>query len=169
MDVGKILKPQGIRGEVKDEPLTDDPSRFCVLKTVEIEGKAMRISSARVQDGFVIIKFVGVDDRNAAELLRNKFISIDRTLAASLGDDEFYIVDLVGATLVARSQSGSTEVGTIERIESFGAADVFGCKTKDGKPFSFAFVKALRPEYDADSRTLFVDADKIREVAVYED
>ena len=86
MDIGRILKPQGIRGEVKVDPLTDDSSRFCVLKSVSVGNELKRIQSVRLSesDKFVYIKFVGVDDRNAAELLRGRFVSVDRAAAVPL-------------------------------------------------------------------------------------
>lgn len=169
MEIGQILRPQGIRGEVKVKPLTDDPSRFRMLKTVYIDGKQMRLASVRISNADVFIKFIGVDDRNAAELLRDKFIAIDRAVAAPLDDDEYYIADLSGATLMVRDGDGAVEVGVITRIESFGAADVFTVEQRDGKAFSFAFVKALKPIFDFDKKTLTVDKAKLDEVAVYED
>ena len=48
MDIGRILKPQGIRGEVKVDPLTDDSSRFCVLKSVSVGNELKRIQSVRL-------------------------------------------------------------------------------------------------------------------------
>lgn len=169
MDVGQILKPQGIRGEIKVKPLTDDPSRFRLLKTVTIGGAVYRIERARIAQDGVYIKLFGVNDRNAAEMLRNKFISIERVAAVALDDDEFFIADLTNAELAVRSGADSRVVGNIIRIDSYGAADVFTVSDKDGKTFSFAFIKALEPEFDAQTRTLYVDEARLAEVAVYED
>lgn len=167
MDIGEVLKPQGIRGEIKVRPLTDNPLRFRMLKTVTVGGAPKRIQSARIADGAVYLKLEGVDDRNAAENLRGRFISVEREAAAPLSDGEFYIADLIGAELFARSDDGVVPLGKILRIESFGAADVF---TVDGeKPFTFAFVKALAAEYDGEKNALTVDKARLDEVAVYED
>ncbi|MDE7464431.1 MAG: hypothetical protein K2M48_05320, partial [Clostridiales bacterium] len=75
LEVGQILKPQGIRGEVKVK--TSDPSRFCVLKSVEINGKQYRITSARASGNDAYIKLEGVNDRNAAEELRGATLKIE--------------------------------------------------------------------------------------------
>ena len=45
--IGLISRPQGIRGEVKVMPLTDDPSRFLKLKETIIDGEKYKIE---VQD-----------------------------------------------------------------------------------------------------------------------
>ena len=150
--------------------MTDDPSRFCVLKSVFTCGRELRIASARVSGGDVYVKFMGIDDRNAAERLRGAFIEISRDDAVGLADGEFFIADLIGSTLVARENDGAeTRIGKIVSVESFGAADVFSVKCEDGAGMTFAFVKALGAMFDADSKLLSVDGAKLAEVAVYED
>lgn len=166
--VGQITKPQGVRGEVKVRPMTNDPSRFCVLKSVYIEGRAYKLTTVRVSGDDVYLKLSGVDDRNAAELLRGKYVTIDRAAAVALDDGEFFIDDVVGATLVAKTAENSQSIGTIKAVQSFGAADVFTVKTEKGE-MTFAFVKALNAEYDEKSNVLTVDGDKLKEVAVYDE
>ncbi|MCH5162526.1 MAG: 16S rRNA processing protein RimM [Clostridiales bacterium] len=164
LTVGQIVKPQGIRGEVKVK--TSDPSRFCVLKSVEVNGKPYRITGARVSGADAFIKLEGVDDRNAAEALRGAMLKIDRAAAAPLDAGEFYVADLIGAQLVARDGEVTEKVGTITKVDSFGAADVF---TVEGeKSLSFPFLKALNPEFSESEKTLYVDKKKLSEVSVYE-
>lgn len=167
--VGQITKPQGVRGEVKVIPMTDDPSRFCVLKSVTVNGRAVKIDKVRVAADAVYVKFAGVDDRNAAELLRGAYINIDRAAAVPLDDGEFFIADLIGATLIARRDGGDTTVGKIKSVQSFGAADVFTVGCENGKEMTFAFVKQLAAEYSDSERALFVDGKKLDEVAVYDE
>ncbi|MCM1367282.1 MAG: ribosome maturation factor RimM [Roseburia sp.] len=167
--IGKISKPQGVRGEVKVNPLTDDPSRFCVLKVMRVGNRDLRVENVRTVGGGVFVKFVGYDDRNAAETLRGELISIDRAAAVPLSDGEFFVADIVGSQLVAASADGSDNIGTITGVDSYGAADVFSVGCADGKGMTFAFVKALCPRFDENKKTLTVDRDRLAEVAVYED
>ena len=76
--VGTVAKPQGIRGEIKVNPLTDDNKRFFDLKKVVIGGAEYAVTLARVTPAGVFIKLDGVNDRNAAELLRRA----DRVVSA---------------------------------------------------------------------------------------
>lgn len=166
--VGQIVKPQGVRGEVKVRPMTNDQSRFCVLKSVYIENCVYKLMSVRVSGEDVYLKLSGIDDRNAAELLRGKYVSIDRAAAVALDDGEFFIDDVVGATLIAKSADDCQNIGIIQSVQSFGAADVFTVKTEKGE-MTFAFVKALNAEYDEKSNALIVDGDRLKEVAVYDE
>ena len=167
--VGQITKPQGVRGEVKVMPMTNDPSRFCVLKSVYIDNQPHKLTSVRVSGNDVYIKLSGVDDRNAAELLRGKDIKIDRAAAVALDDGEFFIDDVVGSSLVALSNGTSDKIGVVTAVQSFGAADVFTVDCGNGKGMTFAFVKALNAEYDENNNVLTVDGDRLKEVAVYDE
>lgn len=163
--VGQIVKPQGVRGEVKVRPLTDDPSRFCVLKSVTVGGRQLKISSVRTSPDAVYIAFEGIKDRNGAEALRGEMVYITRAAAVPLDEGEFFVADLVGATL---ADSDGKRIGDIRSVQSFGAADVFTVDTDDGE-MSFAFVAALGARFDEAGRTLYVDAKILAEVAVYDE
>lgn len=167
--IGQIVKPQGVRGEVKVKALTDDASRFSVLKTVYVGNKIMRIASVRIAMGDAYIKFDDVISRDDAEKLRDCFICIERDEAVKLSKGEFFVADLIGAELISRSSDSNTSIGKITRVDSFGAADVISVDCDNGKSMSFAFVKELAAEYSLQDRAFFVDASKLAEVAVYED
>lgn len=158
-----------MRGEVKVKPLTDDPSRFCVLKSVCVGQRTLKIDTVRVSNGDVYIKFSGVSDRNAAELLRGEYITIDRAAAVGLSDGEFFIADIIGARLVARCADGDKDIGVISAVQSFGAADVFTVKCDGGKEMTFAFIKALSARYNSEKNVFSVDGDRLNEVAVYDE
>ena len=85
--IGQIVKPQGVRGEVKVLPLTDDPERYGELETVYFDEKgekSAKVLSARVREGFAYVALEGVSDRDAAERLRNQALYVDRAHAAPL-------------------------------------------------------------------------------------
>ena len=76
VEIGMVTGPLGIRGEVKIKSYAEDPSRFKKIKEIglRIKGKDAcdyTIEHARISGGMVVVKLAGVDDRNAAELLRN--------------------------------------------------------------------------------------------------
>ena len=73
-DAARLCK----KGEIKVNPLTDDNKRFFDLKRVVIGGAEYSVASARVTPAGVFIKLTGIDDRNAAELLRGKDVEAAR-------------------------------------------------------------------------------------------
>ena len=67
--IGEVLKPQGIRGELKIKTYTDFPEDIKSFGKVYIGGVEYRILSFRIgEGGFAYLGLRGVPDRNAAEL-----------------------------------------------------------------------------------------------------
>ena len=79
--IGEIVKAQGVRGDVKIRPYTDDPARYGQLRTVSVGGCPMKIRGVNVRGGFVYIAFEGVNTRNDAEVLVGRTVEIDRSQA----------------------------------------------------------------------------------------
>ena len=100
LKIGVIVKPQGVRGELKVQPLTDDIRRFIDLKQVIIDGKIVKVLSSRLGAREVFITLSGVSDRNVAETMRNKFLCVNREDAVKLPENTYFISDIIGAKLV---------------------------------------------------------------------
>ena len=162
--IGEIVKAQGIKGEVKVRPVTDDPSRFGRLGAVLVGGCPLKLRSASVRGDFVYIAFEGITDRNAAETLVGKKIEIDRSQARRTGEDEYFIVDLVGCKVLL---SDGKLLGTLTAVDNYGSADIF---TVEGeRTVRFPFLKRLKLAFDGQARTITIDKDRFDEVCCYED
>jgi 16S rRNA processing protein RimM len=121
--IGKIVRPQGIKGEVKVLPLTDDPERFCKLKKVFLnDGEAVGVLRCRITNGDVFLYLEGVSDRNRAETLRGAYIKIEATDKIKLPAGRYFIVDLVGCAVAFED---GQKIGTVADILQYGAADVY--------------------------------------------
>ena len=99
--VGLVRNAQGIRGEVVIELLTDAPDAVFASgrRVLAGEGSAQRemtVSGSRPFKGGLMVKFEGVDDRNAAELLRGLYVFSPFDELEPPGEDEVYLHDLIG-------------------------------------------------------------------------
>ena len=88
--IGKIIKPQGVKGECKIYPLTNDLSLFDNIKEVYLDNQVYKVESLVVRFGFAYMKVESIIDRNMAEKLRNKKVYIAKD-NASLKEDEYFI------------------------------------------------------------------------------
>lgn len=164
--IGEIIKAQGIKGEVKIKPLTDDVTRYKKLKLVYIDTKPYTISSLRFDGGYVYMCFTTVTDRNTSETLRGKTIKIDKVNAVAVGENEFFIDDIVGCTIVDESEN---LIGKITEVLQLGAADVFVAKNTAGKYLRFPFLKKLFVLTDVANKKLIIKKELLDEVCVYDD
>lgn len=160
--IGKIVKAQGIKGEVKIVPITDDAMRFNSLKKAFIDGREYSVEYARV-DGAdkVILKLDGVNTRNEAELFQNKFLSVAREDAAPLEQGAYYIVDLLGCAVYV----GDKPLGTLVDILQNSKVDVYA--VSDGKKqILFPALKDLLVSVDVENKKIVLDVKRFGEVAV---
>ena len=99
--IGEILKPQGIRGEIKVKVLLDDAEDMRAFRKVLIGGREYKVLSCRTDASAAYLSLSGVADRDAAELLRGKEVEALRADAPALEEGRYYIVDIIGCEVVA--------------------------------------------------------------------
>jgi len=141
--IGIITKPQGVQGELRVLPTTDDPSRFSLLSEVFVKlpgglQVTYKIKSARMHKNFVLLRFDGVTDRNAAEKLLRGTLHIPPEQALPLASDEYFVRDLIG--LKVQTEYG-VYLGTIKDVFPTGANDVYTIEDAEGKTFLIPAIK----------------------------
>lgn len=161
--VGKILKPQGIGGQVKVLPYSNSLETMAGI-AVTIGGSAFRIIKATRRQESVFLDLDGVCDRNQAELLRGKEVFVNESELPPLEEYTYYVTDLIGSKIICEEK----EYGVIEAVSDYGAAEVVSAKNGEAK-FSFPLLKKLIVDFDATLKILTVDKDAFVQVAVYED
>lgn len=167
LTVGEILKAQGISGEVKVRALTTDSERFRKLRVLYIDEKPFRMLGLRIDGEYVYIKLQGVEDRNAAELLRGKFLCIDRVHALALDEGEYFISDLIGCEVV--TEDGET-LGKINDVsQNSGSVDVISALAPSGKEFRFPFLNRIVSAVDTENKKFVVIRKLLDGVCVYDD
>lgn len=119
--IGKIGAARGLDGTLKIIPLTDFEGRFDGLEKISVGGKIFRVEEVKHIGGQLFIKFAGVDNRESARALTNKFLTVDRKDAAPLNDGEFYTFDIIGCEVF----DGDKKIGTVTNVLKTGSNDIF--------------------------------------------
>lgn len=132
--VGVITSPHGVHGEVNVFPTTDDPKRFLDLKKIYLDTKKelieCEIKSVKFFKNMVILSFNGMDDRNAIEKYKQCDLLIDREDAMELGEDEYFICDLIGLDII---DEDGTKIGVLKDVMTSAANDVYVVEKTDGE------------------------------------
>ena len=136
--VGKIVAPQGIRGEVRVQSFAENPSDF----------KNLQVHSNKFTDGdfkfvhalpntnVIIAKINGVNDRNAAEALRGTELFIERSTLPEPDDNEYYQADLIGFDVIR----DGIKIGTVDCFQNYGSGDIIELDNGDMISFIGAVV-----------------------------
>ena len=114
--IGKIVAPQGIRGEVRVQTYTARPDDLRELAVLDLPIRFVRVAGANV----AICRVDGVADRNAAEGLRGTELFIARDTLPAAGENEYYQADLIGFDVVRDGK----KIGVVDGFQNFGAGDI---------------------------------------------
>ncbi|GAA2068186.1 ribosome maturation factor RimM [Williamsia deligens] len=134
--VGRIVKSHGVRGEVVVDVRTDDPDARFAPDSV-LRGRArgggeqtLTVVGARTHGERLLVRFDGVDGREAADALRGVVLVVDSDSVSSGDDpDEFYDHELIG---VAVRTVGGDPVGTVADILHLPGGDTLVVTVTDG-------------------------------------
>ena len=161
LTIGLVLKPQGIRGELKVKPFTDSAEDFCDLKRVFLDGVEYKILTVRTGPDVVFLGLRGVPDRNAAELLRGKSVQIPRDEAPEPEEGRYYIADILGSEVVTAE---GEVLGVLSDVR--GAATDIYTVTNGEKDILFPALKEVILCIDPEAKKITVDKKRFLEVAV---
>lgn len=103
LEIGKIVAPQGLDGEVRVYSDSDFPERFeepgqrWLLSPGESEPQGIELLAGRcINKRLYVVELAGVKNRNQAEALRGCLLMVPQSNRPQLGEDEYHVLDLIG-------------------------------------------------------------------------
>lgn len=146
----------GIKGELRVKTFTGDPLALADYGPLYAkDGRAFEIAAIRPANEVVVVRFKGVNDRNAAEALTNTELFVDRSALPDDGEEgEFYHTDLVG--LAVRDETGEA-VGKVFAVQNFGGGDILEIQYQGRKGVLIPFTQAAVPVVDIASGFVAID------------
>ncbi|MGD0520303.1 MAG: ribosome maturation factor RimM [Terracidiphilus sp.] len=154
--LARIRRPQGRKGEVFADILTDFPEKFAERRQLWLLHEGAPAAAPRqaelqahwLHKGGIVLHFAGVDSISAAETLAGLIVAIPRADRAALAGDEVYIADLIGCTLYdVADMAVPTPVGQIEDVDrSAGPVALLVVQSATGEiliPFAKSYLRTL--------------------------
>jgi len=161
--LARIRRPQGRKGEVFAEILTDFPDKFAERRQVWLLAPDVSVAAGArpaaqaprqvelknhwLHKGGVVLHFGGVDSISDAETLAGLIVAIPQTERAELSEDAVYVSDLVGCVLVDVAGAEPVPVGEIENVDrSGGAAPLLVVRGARGEvlvPFAKSYLRKI--------------------------
>lgn len=149
--VGRFLRPQGRKGELLTEPLSDRPGRLAGLRRAFVgspDGPAreVRVESCWPHKGRYVLKLEGVDSIDEAQRMRGLSLGIGEEELAPLPEGSYYHHQLLGLEVL---DEAGTSLGRVAELLEAGAAPVLVVRGPAGErliPLAHAFVRRVEPE-----------------------
>jgi len=132
---GIVLKPKGLKGELKVQPVTDFPDSFLTRREYYMgksqeEAVVRKVRSAKLRQGFAWLMFDGIESREEAEAVAGSRLYVTAEKLELMPDDRAYLHDLIGMEVVDESED---KVGIISDVLQMPAQDVYEIDTGDKK------------------------------------
>jgi 16S rRNA processing protein RimM len=150
--LGRIIGAHGIRGEVVIHAFTGAPEDIAAYGPLADESgaRAFAIESVRVTAKGVVARLKGVDDRDAAEVLKGVGLYVERDKLPVAAEGEFYHADLIGLAAV---DADGKRIGEIVAVQNYGAGDLVEVRLAgSAKTELVPFTDACVPEVDVKAR-----------------
>ncbi len=120
LEAGEVVSTHGVRGEVKIYPWADSPAFLLDFDTLYLDGKPYPVESIRVHKAVVLAKLRGVDTVEAAQALRGRVVTVDRS-GLEPPEGSVFIADLLGLPVYA----GEEEIGRVADVLTLPGNDVY--------------------------------------------
>jgi len=145
--IGKVLRPRGLKGELRVQILTNLTDVFSSLKKVYIDKQPYEVVASSIQNKFAYIKLKGINTIEDAENFRDLEIYVTKT-TLKLQSDDILSEDLVGFAIVNQKNK---QLGTVTSIEFFGERVIL-----DAENFSFPYEDDFVVETNITDRKIVV-------------
>lgn len=160
--LARIRHPQGRKGEVFADILTDFPEKFAERRRLWLiatdssaapsAAREVELTAHWLHKGGIVLHFAGVDSISAAETLTGLAVVLPRAERAVLGQDEAYISDLVGCTLMDVAGAEAIPVGEIEDVDRTAGPVALLVVRRAQQEILVPFAKSYLRKVDLDAR-----------------
>lgn len=158
LPIGVVRKAHGIRGEVSVDYYADSPdllSGGVYLKAGAAPPAPREVVSRRFHHGALLVRFAGVADRNAAELLRGARMLIPEDRLPEPADSEIYLHEILGLTVIAVDASGQeTPLGSLSGFSDASGQELWTISRDGDADILFPAAPEFVLRFDLKARTV---------------
>lgn len=161
--IAKILRPQGLNGEVKCKLENDNYEIIKDVNEVYLNEKQVptRIIEKSFRQGYLYLKLSMINSREKADLIRNFNIYADKKYI-KIPDDEYMVSDLIGMQVFS---SDGQEIGKLLDVENYGAGDILVIEQYK-REYMVPFIKDIVLKVNLAANIIIVDKKRYDEAKI---
>ena len=146
VSVGQIVNVHGVKGVVKIKPYLLSPHLIGTLNPLTDSSgrRTFDLKPIGRKKECLLAQIAGITDRTAAEALKGTELFALKSKLPATRENEFYYADLIGLTVLRDGQP----IGSVSRVDNFGAGDVVEVKLQNDRTVSFGFSRETFPRVD---------------------
>lgn len=159
--VARVVKPQGRRGEVVAELLTDSPSRLqetgpMLLGNPDDGLQPVEVENFWPHKGRIVLKLSGIESIDQAERLRGLHLFVRSEAQMPPPAHRYFISELLNCLVVREHDGMQQEVGVVTSVEATGGVDLLHVATSRGEVL-IPLAQAICTRIDPEAHTIVID------------
>jgi len=155
--LGRVGRPHGLQGEVRLDvgagPVRGLDGYSCIYLEQSGVRRPAEVESCRRHGRFLLVKFRGCDDPEAARALAHAVLYVDRAEMPPLEEGEYYHADVLGCVVV---DGAGVELGRVTDIFPSGGHDVLVVET-GGREWMVPVVASVVRDMDVEGGRIRVE------------
>ncbi len=158
--MGRVTAPFGVHGWIKIFALTAPITNLCDYPVWWLgrdeHWREMRVVDTRVHGKMLLAQVAGIEDREAAVVLKGIAVAVPRAQLPAAAENEFYWADLIGLKVV---NGEGHEFGRVAKVVETGANDVLvvaGAGGQDRETL-IPFISGAITKVDLEAGVIHVD------------
>ncbi len=156
VEIGVLGRPHGILGEIRVQYYAESVdllySGQVYLKTGNYPPRKVVVASVRVHQCALLLRFEGVSDRAAAELLRGQILLVADAALPDVDEDEVYLHAMLGLSVLL--DADGSYLGTLDQVLFHGEQELWSILTPDGREVLFPAVPEFVPDIDLETKRI---------------
>ncbi len=150
LEAGEVVGTHGVKGEIELLPWADGPEFLLGFDTLYLNGEPREVEASRIHKSLVLCKLRGVDSIEAAQALRGKVVTVDRT-GLELAEGTVFIADLLGLPVFSEGK----QIGALQDVLTLPGNDVYVVEG-DGMRWMIPAVSEFLEKVDVDAGEIHV-------------
>ncbi|GAB3327159.1 ribosome maturation factor RimM [Marivirga atlantica] len=155
-ELGVVLRPHGLHGEVYISLDTDFPEDYAELESVFVLQNGMLvpffIEHIQVNNKQALVKFEDIDSKDDANTIKGLSLHLPLDQLPKLSDDQFYFHEIIGFKLIDENKG---ELGTVGQVYEAGHQDLIGMDYK-GKEVLIPINDEIINKVDRNTNEIFI-------------
>ena len=152
IEMGKIVAPHGIRGEVKIDSNCNPVDFATYAPFYDKTGQKLDVIVKRIAKNQVVAIINDIRDRNNAELLRGTKLFVSRKSLPDLQENEYYVCDLLNMSVF----ENTIQIGTVKDVQNYGASDILFIQKENKEELLLAMSPKTIKKVDLEAHKIWV-------------
>jgi 16S rRNA processing protein RimM len=155
--MGRVTRAHGVAGELEVRPDWEHSRGLLAATEVLLESEsgaleARRVRASRQTPKGLLLRLEGIEDRDAAEARTGNVVRVARDVLPKLKDGEYYLCDLVGATVTC----SEGPIGEVVEVQMYPSVDAVVIEAPDGERFEQPLLDEWIARVDVSARQIML-------------